>query len=335
MSDMPFVTVIMPIRNEADFIARSLGAVLAQDYPADRLEVLIADGMSTDATRAIIVATARPSPIAVQVIDNPGKIVPTGWNAAFRQARGDIIVRVDGHTIIAPDYVRMCVAALARTGADNVGGRMDAVGESAWARAIALATSSPFGVGGARFHYATGEQAVDTVYMGAWRRDVFERLGGFDERMVRNQDDEFNYRTRAAGGTIWLSDTIRSTYYNRATLSKLARQYYQYGYYKVLVLQKHPRQMSPRQFIPAVFVAGLIVGLPLALISEPLRWLYLAAILLYVVGNLVYSVRAGAPHGLGMIARLPGVFLTLHLAYGLGFWAGVAHFYGKSGRQAA
>jgi len=336
----PFVTVIMPIRNEADFIARSLGAVVAQDYPADRMDVLVADGMSTDGTRAIVQAAARTAAFPVTIIDNPGGIVPTGWNAALQAARGDIIVRVDGHTLIAPDYVSACVAALERTGADNVGGRMDAVGETPWARAIALATSSPFGVGGARFHYATGEAYVDTVYMGAWRRETFDRIGGFDEQMIRNQDDEFNYRLRAAGGKILLSDTIQSTYYNRASLSKLWRQYFQYGYYKVRVLQKHPRQMSPRQFIPPLFVAGVVVGLPLALVSDVLRALYALALTLYAAGNLAASWhmartspplhaverRSGGEVKRGELFCIALSFLTLHFAYGAGFWAGVARF---------
>ena len=330
------VTVIMPIRNEADFIARSLGAVVAQKYPTNRLEILVADGMSTDDTRRIVHDIARNSPVPIVIIDNPGQIVPTGWNAALKVAKGDILIRVDGHTIIAPDYVAACVAALERTGADNVGGRMDAVGETAWAKAIALATSSPFGVGGARFHYATGEEYVDTVYMGAWRRDVFDRIGGFDEQMVRNQDDEFNYRLRAAGGKILLSDTIKSTYYNRASLSKLWKQYYQYGYYKVLVLQKHPRQMSPRQFIPPLFVAGLVIGLLLSLIHPFFAAVYGLVITLYVIGNLAaswhivgFSLFPSLERVL-MVGRVFLSFLTLHLAYGAGFWMGVARFGLKS-----
>src|SRR5690606_4682773 len=196
----PFVSVIMPIRNEAAFIERSLGAVLAQDYPHTHLEVLVADGMSSDTTRLIIGDLAAGSDVPVTIVDNPGKIVPTGFNRALAQARGDIIVRVDGHTIVAPDYVTECVAALERSGADNVGGRMNAVSSSLLGEAIALATSSPFGVGGSRFHYSQEDEWVDTVYMGAWPRSVFERIGGFDEDMVRNQDDEFNYRLRSAGG---------------------------------------------------------------------------------------------------------------------------------------
>jgi glycosyltransferase involved in cell wall biosynthesis len=322
MSDTPLVSVIMPIRNEEAFIERSLGAVLAQDYP--HYEVLIADGMSTDRTRAIIAGLAEKTHVPVTIIDNPAGIVPTGWNKALAAAKGAIIVRVDGHTIIEPDYVRECVAALDRTGADNVGGRMNAVGTTAWGRAIAAATSSPFGVGSALFHYAETETEVDTVYMGAWRRDVFERIGGFDEAMVRNQDDEFNYRLRASGGKILLTPRIRSTYYNRGDLKKLWKQYFEYGYYKVLVLRKHPRQMSLRQFIPPLFVAGLVVGLPLALLNGILAILYLLAIGVYAALNAVFSLRIGMKNGgIGFASRLIATFAALHLAYGAGFWMGV------------
>ena len=203
-SSIPLVTVVMAVRNEGAFLEESLGSVLAQDYPADRLEIILADGMSEDGTRAAAEGLRVRHP-GLTVIDNPGRVVATGLNAAIRRARGDVIVRVDGHTVIAPDYVRQCVDALERTGADNVGGRMNAVGAGPFGEAVALATSSPFGVGGARFHYSTEEEWVDTVYLGAWRRDVFERIGFFDEELVRDQDDEFNYRLRATGGRVLLT----------------------------------------------------------------------------------------------------------------------------------
>src|SRR5262249_447686 len=159
---------------------------------------------SDDGTRDAAEAMRARHP-GLTVIDNPGRIVAAGLNAAIRRARGDVIVRVDGHTEIAPDYVRQCVEALERTRADNAGGRMKAVGEGVLGKAVALATSSPFGVGGARFHYSEREEWVDTVYLGAWRREVFERIGLFDEELVRDQDDEFNYRLRAAGGRVLLT----------------------------------------------------------------------------------------------------------------------------------
>lgn len=322
----PFVTIIMPIRNESHFIAQSLGAVLAQDYPPDRMEVLIADGMSTDDTREKITALAKKSLFPVRIIDNPGRIVPTGFNAALKQARGDVIVRVDGHTVIEPDYVRQCVNALERSGADNVGGRMNAVSTTPLGETIALATSSPFGVGGARFHYSDREEWVDTVYMGAWRRRVFERIGFFDEEFVRNQDDEFNYRLRAHGGKILLSPRIKSRYYNRSSLKALWRQYFQYGMYKVRVMQKHSRQMRPRQFVPPAFVSSLALASLLTPFSKYGRWLLALITTSYTAANLLASWITAQKTRRRFSPLLPIVFGTLHLSYGLGFIAGLIRF---------
>ena len=328
--ELPFVSVIMPIRNEEGFIADSLGAVLAQDYPPDRMEVLIADGMSTDATRDIIAKTAAAHPeISVYVLDNPRKIVPTAFNIALAQARGEVIVRVDGHTIIAPDYIRECVAALERSGADNVGGRMNPVGRTPFGEAVALATSSPFGVGGARFHYSDREEWVDTVYMGCWPREVFERIGPFDEEFVRNQDDEFNYRLRASGGKILLSPRIKSIYYNRSTLRSLWQQYYQYGMYKVRVMQKHGQQMRIRQFVPPLFVLALF-GSTLGTALHPSGWILLAGVAgSYGLANFAASLLTARHAGWRHLLRLPIVFATLHLGYGAGFLAGMIRFGGR------
>ncbi len=195
----PYVSVILPVRNEQASIHSCLSAVLEQDYPSTRMEVIVADGMSTDGTRDIV-RSLQSTYANLCCIDNPGRIVATGLNAAIRLSKGHIVVRVDGHSIIEPDYVRSCVAELDRSGADNVGGRMCASGGSRFGRVVAVATSTAFGVGGARFHYSNQEEWVDTVYMGAWRREVFARVGLFDEELVRDQDDEFNYRSARAPG---------------------------------------------------------------------------------------------------------------------------------------
>lgn len=317
----------MPIRNEAAFIARSLGAVLEQDYPADRMQVLVADGMSDDATRSIVEDLARAHPgHTVEIVDNPGGIVPTGFNAALARSRGDVVVRVDGHTIVAEDYVSACVTALGRSGADAVGGGMDAQGQGRIGAVIALATSSPFGVGDAQFHYASGEHWVDTVYLGAWRRDVFDRIGAFDPEMVRNQDDEFSYRLRAAGGRILLSDRIRSRYYSRASLRTLFRQYRQYGFWKVRVLQKHPRQMSLRQFVPPVFAAAVVGGAVLAPRSRGVRRLWSATLGAYGLAALTASVAVARRSGWRHLPLLPAAFAAMHLGYGGGFLAGLFRF---------
>lgn len=327
-SSLPFVTIIMPIRNEALYIEQSLTAVLQQDYPHDRMEVLIADGMSTDTTRTRIAQVSRAHPdVALTVLDNPGQIVPTGFNTALQYARGSVIIRVDGHCEIASDYVHRCVSVLNETEADNVGGLQWAKGTSWKSRAIALANRSPFGVGGARFHYATRSGWVDTVYLGAYRREVFDRIGGFDEELVRNQDDEFNFRLTQAGGKIWLDPSIRSVYYSRATLRSLWRQYFQYGFYKVRVIQKRGAVPAWRHLVPAVFVLGLVGSLVSGLVTRRPR---LAGIVggPYLAANLVASVHT-ARHDWPALPIIPLVFLILHLSYGLGFLYGIWYWRDK------
>lgn len=328
----PFVSVLMPVRNEAAFIERSLSAVLAQDYPHERMEILIGDGMSTDGTRDVIASLMGRNPnVNLKVLDNPNRLVAAGMNVALACAKGELILRVDGHTVIAPDYVRECVAALQRTGADNVGGRMNAVSETRFGQAVALATSSPFGIGGGRFHYSNSEEFVDTVYMGGWPREVFRRIGLFDEEMVRNQDDELNYRLRSRGGKILLSPKIRSQYYNRSSLRALWRQYFQYGYWKVRVMQKHPRQMRPHQFMPAVFVTALSVALILLPLSHVGKYLVALVLGSYAIANLSASLWAARHHNALLLPLLPFTFTTLHLSYGLGFLIGLARFWNHWG----
>jgi succinoglycan biosynthesis protein ExoA len=339
MDNVPFISVIMPIRNEAAYIERSLRSVLAQDYPPELMEILVADGMSEDATRDIIGKTIRKREIAVrtrqqettgpvlpvvQVIDNPGRIVPTAFNLALERARGEIIIRVDGHCEIQPDYVRRCVELLLQTGADNVGGLQAAVAKDIVGKAISLATCSPFGVGGAKFHYATQPGWVDTVYLGAYRREVFERLGGFDEELVRNQDDEFNFRLTQSGGKIWFDPSLKTEYYSRANFRRLWRQYFQYGFYKVRVIQKRGAVASWRHLVPAGFVVGLISMVLLALITRNSLWVWVVAGP-YLIANIAASVWT-ARQDWQTLRFLPIAFGILHLAYGCGFFRGLWHW---------
>lgn len=331
MMEWPQVSVVMVVRNERAFIEKSLGAVLLQDYPEEHYEVVVADGQSDDGTRAYL-ESIQAQHTYLQVIDNPQRIVSTGLNAAIAKAKGALIVRVDGHTIVAPDYVRQCVAELQATPqADNVGGKMAAVGQGLFGEGVALATSSPFGVGGARFHYSDEKEWVDTVYMGAWRRDLFDRIGLFDEELVRDQDDEFNYRLRAAGGKILLSPQIKSRYTVRSTPQALWRQYYQYGFWKVRVLQKHPRQMRLRQFLPPTLAAGLLVSLGLACFGG---WALVAPVLAfggYGLANLAASLLLARQWGWRYLRVLPAIFTSLHVGYGLGFLVGLIRFWDRWG----
>jgi glycosyltransferase involved in cell wall biosynthesis len=317
-AELPFVSVLIPVRNEAACLADSLDSALGQDYQAPRMEVIVADGMSTDATRDILASYAAKDG-RVRAIDNPRGIVSTGLNAALGLARGDIIVRMDAHTEFAPDYIRQCIAVLRETGADNVGGPWVARGEGYVGRAIAAAFQSPFAVGGARGHDPRHEGPVDTVYLGCWPKDVFARVGDFDEELVRNQDDEFNLRLIRAGGRVWQSPRIRSWYRPRGSLSALFRQYMQYGYWKVRVIRKHKLPASVRHLVPALFVAALILLTPAAPFWRPALWAWAALTGCYLLGAVGASVLTCRKAGWDLLPILPAVFACYHFGYGYGF----------------
>src|SRR5262249_4664823 len=264
---------------------RSLVAVLDQDYPDGRMEILVVDGMSIDDTRDIVRSFQSNHP-ELRLLDNPGKIVPTGLNVALAECRGDIIVRVDGHCEIAPDYIRRCVEHLETDGVEAVGGPLETVGQSRTASAIAVAMSSSFGVGGSAFRTVKGKTMLtDTVAFPAYKRHMIEKAGAFDEELVRNQDDEYNYRRRKLGAKILLASDVRCRYYSRSTLSSLARQYLQYGFWKVRVLQKHPRQMQPRQFAPLLLIVTILGLLALSMVTQLATRLLLVEASLYAVAS--------------------------------------------------
>jgi succinoglycan biosynthesis protein ExoA len=327
-TDRPFVSVIMPVRDEADFLGRSLDAVFDQDYPADRIEVIVADGMSRDGTREIVLDRQRRLS-NLFLVDNPGRIVPTGMNAGIARSRGEVVIRVDGHCEIAKDYVSRCVAHLEAGTAEGVGGVVETVGRTPAARAVAMAMSSRLGVGDSSFRVLGADggasRFVDTVPFPAYPRGVIERAGPYDEELVRNQDDEYNYRLRKLGGRLLLAGDVRSVYYSRGSLASLWRQYFQYGFWKVRVLQKHPGQMRARQFAPPLLVAGFAAAALLAPVSKTARRAAVAGAALYALG-----VGAGALAASKREPRLaPRVALAmaaLHFGYGSGFWKGLVRF---------
>jgi len=329
----PKVTIILPVRNEGNYIRATLDGVLAQDYPVEQMKILIADGMSTDNTRKII-NDYQLKHTNIILLDNPGRIVPTGMNIALKQAQGDIIIRVDGHCIIAPDYVRKCVEHLENDEVDGVGGPMETIGENKLSETIAIAMSSPFGVGNSAFRTTSGKTMLaDTVPFPAYTRSIIQKAGLYDEELVRNQDDEYNYRIRELGGRLLLAEDVRSKYYSRGSLNKLWKQYLQYGFYKVRVLQKHPRQMSLRQFVPPLFVLGLLAALFLTLITK-WGWITLALITVsYMLANLTASIITSAKKGWRHLWRLPGVFAIIHISYGAGFLAGLLKFWNRWGNK--
>ena len=326
--NLPFVSILVPIRNESRYIDRCLESILAQEYPHERLELLIADGMSDDGTREIVTDFIRQNPsLSIRMVDNGGRIVATGLNAAMRHAHGEIIVRVDGHCEIASDYIKQCVAHLINDGVDGVGGSMETIGETQLAGTISLAMSSVFGVGDSAFRTVTGKtMLVDSVPFPAYTRAVMERAGLYDEELVRNQDDEYNYRLRKLGAKILLADDVHSRYYSRSSLRSLWRQYYQYGYYKVRVMQKHPLQMRPRQFIPALLVVALLAGLLSSLASPWGFWWFVLILASYLTANLLASILVAQRYGWQHFPRLPFVFSILHFSYGSGFLVGLVKF---------
>jgi GT2 family glycosyltransferase len=257
-------------------------------------------------------------------LDNPQRIVSAALNIGIRHARGEAIVRVDGHCLLEPDYVRQCVRYLAQTGADNVGGLLRTRGENYVGEAIAIAMSSPFGVGDSKFHYAEREQYVDTVYLGAFPRRVFDQVGFFDESLIRNQDYELNYRIRAAGGKIFLTPAIKSWYITRGSLPQLCKQYFQYGFWKVAVLRKHPRSLRFRQTVPPAFVFTLIVSGLLGFFSRSSAYLFLGVLSTYSVFALLFSLWSAKKQGWKYLPTLPCIFASLHLSWGLGFLWGLA-----------
>ncbi len=319
----------MPVRNEAAFIERSVGSVLSQDYPPNRIEILIADGLSQDATRQII-SGLQQQHSNIKIVENSGQIVATGLNAALRQAKGEIIVRVDGHCEIAPNYVRRCVSHLVNDKVEAVGGPVETIGESYVARVIAAAMSSRFGVGGSAFRVRNSNtQFTDTVAFPAYTRAVIDRAGPFDEELVRNQDDEYNYRLRKMGVRILLASDVGSRYYSRATLPRLGSQYFQYGYWKVRVMQKHHRQMRIRQFAPPLFVAALLVTLLLLPIFPGAGYLLGLIAGVYSIAALASSILSARKNGWQLLPVLPIAFAILHLAYGSGFLIGLLKFWNR------
>jgi succinoglycan biosynthesis protein ExoA len=308
--------------NEERYIAGCLDSVLAQDYPADRYEVIVADGGSTDGTRAIVDAVSASHP-NVRLIDNPGRTQASGLNLGILESRGEYIARQDGHAEWTPHHLSRSIALLRESGADNVGGRADGVGTGATGRAIARAMQSPFGVGGARFRYSTRAEEAATVFPGTFRRSAFERVGLFDEAYPPHEDYELNDRIRASGGSVLFSPDIPTRYYVRESITALARQYFRYGRAKVRVARARPSVIRPYHLAAPALVAAIPVAAVLALTRQGRR-LDVAGGAFYAAACVAAGIRAGRGESFGVRARIPGIFVILHLAWGAGFWAGVA-----------
>jgi len=325
----PRVSVVVPCYNEQATIGLLLDALSAQTFPREAMEVIIADGLSTDRTREVIAAWQQQHPdLTVRVIDNPQRIIPAALNRAVATARGEIIVRLDAHSVPAPDYIARSVAALEAGKGDNVGGvwEIRPRGTNWIARAIAVAAAHPLGVGDAHYRHATTATAVDTVPFGAFRRSLLERIGGFDETLLTNEDYEFNTRIRESGGTVWFDPAIRSVYFARATLRALARQYWRYGYWKAQMLRRYPHTLRWRQALPPLFVLGLIVLAALSPLSAIARALLTLQVGVYALALLAASLHAAVKRrDTALLVGFPLAVAVMHLTWGSGLLWGLLH----------
>lgn len=325
MSDLPKVSIVIPCRDEEKFIGVCLDSIIANDYPKDRLEVLVVDGMGEDGTREIVQDYVKRQPF-IRLLNNPKKVTPAALNIGISSAKGQIIMRMDAHTLYPTNYISGLVDWLTKSNADNVGGVCLTLpnNDTLMANAIAIALSHPFGVGNAYFRIgASAPRWVDTVPFGCYRREVFDRIGMFDEALVRNQDDEFNLRLIKRGGRILLVPDIVSRYYARDSLRKLWRMYYQYGYFKPLAALKVGGVLTIRQVIPVTFVLSLLAVGVVAPWSIYARGLFGAIIVAYVLANLGSSIFISFRRGLKYALPLAVVFPVLHVSYGVGFMMGI------------
>lgn len=317
------ITIICPIYNEESRIEACIQSIIAQDFPHEEMEVLFVDGMSTDRTQEIVETYSQQYPF-IRLLDNPKRIAPSALNIGIRNAKGDIIIRLDAHARYPNNYFSVLVNKLRSIDADNVGGICNTLPakDTPMCRAIAHAMSSPFGMGNSHFRIGSShEMWVDTVPFGCFRREIFDKIGYFDEELVRNQDDEFNGRIIRHGGKILLMPQVVVDYFARDTISKTAKMFYQYGLFKPLVNKKLHKPTTLRQFFPPLFLAGVILGGLLSFFSTVIMWIYFSVLILYILLGFLAGFRC--TRRLPDIFLMPIVFAAIHFSYGLGYLDGI------------
>ncbi len=323
----PFISVILPIRNEENTITSVLDSLLAQDYNFDKIEMIICDGDSDDRT-VQIVKKFSDQDSRIKIINNINKIVSCGFNLGLNEAKGDIIIRIDGHVEISSNYISRCVELLETKNVDIVGGCIVTKSIGNVGKSIAIAQSSFFGVGGVKFRSKKCNIStyVNTLAFGAHKREIFSDIGGYDQDMVCNQDDEFNYRAIQYGKKIWMDHSIKTIYYSRSNYSQLFKQYFNYGFFKVRGFQKRKKIFSIRHLIPSTFIITLIVNLLLGTYLQQM-WVFCSVFFPYLFINVVSSIISSPK-----VIHFPLIFISfciLHFGYGLGFIWGMFWFMNK------
>ena len=318
----PKVSIIVPCYNEQSTIRLLLEALCEQTYPRADMEVIIADGLSTDRTRDAIAAFQRDiNDLSIRVVDNPKRSIPSALNRGIQVAGGEILIRLDGHSKPYPDYVANCIAAHRAGHGDNVGGVWEIrPGAGTWiAKSIATAAAHPLGVGDALYRHTKQAAEVDTVPFGSFRRALIEQVGFFDESLLTNEDYEFNARIRKSGGKIWLDPSIRSIYFARASLTELLRQYWRYGFWKWRMLRRYPATLRWRQALPPLFVLSLLLLMIVSIFIPFARILLAAELLLYFSILILAGVYAALQERKAyLVLGLPLAIAIMHISWGSG-----------------
>lgn len=322
------VSVVVPVRNEEPHIAACLQSLLQQTYPQNAYEVLVVDGGSSDRSRQIVEEFERNYE-SVRCLDNPAAIVPAAMNIGIRNAAGEFLLRADGHSFYPRDYIANCVKYLQETGADNVGGPCRTVPSdgSFGSRMVAAILTNPFGVGDSRFRTGSFEGFVETVPFGAFRRELFDRVGMYDEKLVRNQDNELNARIRRAGGKIYQTPSLTTEYHPVSSVAQLLKQTFRTSQWHVFSLRRNASSMRARHFIPAVFAVLLGALLVCAFLSRFALFVLGALACTYLFTGFYFSFRSRRNRELGITCVLPLACLTFHIAYGLGTIAGLRYLF--------
>ena len=315
------VSVIVPMRNEENYIEKCLQSILSQDFPLDKLEVIVVDGLSKDKSQEIVNYYVEKYPNTVRLIENVNKTAPYAMNIGIEKSVGKYIVRLDAHSEYANDYISKCIATIEETDADNVGGLLITRGVGLIGEAFAKVLSSKFGVGDSGFRTNASSGYVDTVPFGTYKRETFEKYGFYDTRLTRNQDNELNYRIRKNGGKIYLNSNIKLIYFCRNTIPDILRQSFENGKWNIITTKLCPGAMSLRHFVPLGFLLSLII-MPVMIFFLPvLIWLFAAELGLYLILNLLFSFKLAS--GISQIPILFILFPVLHLSYGFGSLVGL------------
>lgn len=329
--ELKFVSIVMPTYNEEKYIKNCIESLLLQDYPKEYMEWIFVDGLSNDQTKKVIKDYTIKYPLLIKVLDNPQKTVPYAMNIGIKAAKGEYIIRLDAHADYKTDYISKCVYYLETVDADNVGGVAETKSRGRVGNAIAKMLSSKFGVGNSEFRTNGASGYVDTVPFGAFKKEVFEKWGGYDERLTRNQDNEMNYRIRKNGGKIYLASDIHLSYYCRDSIRGISGMAFKNGMWNVITMKLCPGAMGLRHFIPLVFLLSLIIMPILSIVFNPIVYLFGAELFLYVILDVYFSVKQAS----GGIEFLTLMFLfpVFHITYGAGSVRGLFKLLGKDFRK--